>query len=244
MSQRGHSVGIDSKAGARSKPLWGMVIDLARCTQCGTCVLACRQENNVPVAGRTESAKGRAIFWMSMLELPAGRLEAIQSAAIPVPCMHCDAPPCTAVCPVGATYRNDEGIVAQIWNQCIGCRACLRACPYGRRYFNWSEPAWPDRQRLNPDVALRPAGVVEKCTFCHHRLQRARLDARVAGREQTDAELQRLPACAAACPTEAITFGDLADPHSTVSRLAASGRAARLLEHVGTQPKLYYLLPR
>jgi molybdopterin-containing oxidoreductase family iron-sulfur binding subunit len=117
------------------------------------------------------------------------------------------------------------------------------ACPYSRRSFNWAEPEWRDTevQLLNPDVATRPEGVVEKCTFCHHRVRRLREEAALAGREPLDEELQRLPACAAACPAQAITFGDLADPTSRVAELAAGPRAFKLLEHLGTDPAVVYL---
>jgi molybdopterin-containing oxidoreductase family iron-sulfur binding subunit len=147
------------------------------------------------------------------------------------------------VCPVGATYINEEGIVAQIWARCIGCRYCTTACPYGRRYFNWGEPSWPEeaKSQLNPDVALRPKGVVEKCTFCHHRIRAARERVRAEGRGLTDEDVRKLPACAQSCPADAIVFGDLNDPGSEVSTLAKSPRAFRLLEELGTHPKVFYL---
>ena len=150
------------------------------------------------------------------------------------------------VCPVGATYLADDGVVVQVWARCIGCRSCMIACPYSRRYYNWAPPSWPgnDPSSANPDVAVRPAGVVEKCTLCQHRIraryERARLDEEAVA----DAELQRLPACAAACPTSAITFGDLGDPKSALAGLASSPRALRLLEHLGTGPKVFYLRGR
>jgi molybdopterin-containing oxidoreductase family iron-sulfur binding subunit len=155
--------------------------------------------------------------------------------------MHCDHPPCTKVCPVGATTIGEDGIVAQIYARCIGCRYCTTACPYTLRYFNWDPPSWPEGlgEALNPDVSLRPKGVVEKCTFCHHRLQKARDRARAEDRDLAPGEY--VPACAEACPTQAIAFGDLNDPHSEVARLARSPRSFRLLEDLGTEPKVYYL---
>ena len=162
---------------------------------------------------------------------------------LPTPCLHCENPPCVKVCPVNATYQNDEGLVATIYDRCIGCRYCEMACPYSRRYFNWSEPEWPEsfKSFLNPDVATRPEGVIEKCTMCSHRIRDVKETARLEERELVDAELQKLPACAQSCPADAITFGDLADSTSLVSRLARNPRVFRLLEHLGTRPKVFYL---
>ncbi len=219
---------------------WGMAIDLDQCTSCGSCAVACRAENNVPVAPLGAPA-GTRISWMDLLarETPGGGPMEI----LPNPCMHCEDPPCVKVCPTGATYANEDGIVGQVYDRCIGCRYCEVACPYSRRYFNWQAPEWPESYRsyLNPDVSTRPVGVVEKCTFCHHRIRRVEERARVDGRELADAEVQSLPACAEACPARAIVFGDLKDEESLVSRLSRSPRAFRLLEHLGTKPKVTYL---
>jgi molybdopterin-containing oxidoreductase family iron-sulfur binding subunit len=162
---------------------------------------------------------------------------------LPFPCQHCDDAPCTKACPVGATYQDSDGIIAQIYDRCIGCRYCMVACPYARRSFNWEEPRWAGTmvQLLNPDVATRPKGVVEKCTFCHHRIQRVKEQSALEDRAPRDDELRRLPACAAACPAQAITFGDVADPNSEVSRQVENPRAFRLLEHLGTKPSVVYL---
>ncbi|MBI2191666.1 MAG: 4Fe-4S dicluster domain-containing protein [Planctomycetes bacterium] len=220
-----------------------MVIDLDKCTGCQACVVACRAENNVPVAGPAQTQNDRGIFWMDMLEVSEGSYPDLQRQLTPIPCNHCENAPCVKVCPVGATFINEEGIVAQVWARCIGCRYCTTACPYSRRYFNWQAPSWPEtmKNQLNPDVATRPKGVVEKCTFCHHRIRRAREKARAEGRELADADVRTLPACAQACPAEAILFGDLGSPESEVSRLARSPRAMRLLEDLGTHPKVVYL---
>lgn len=238
----------DSDDGPRYPPLpqfkWGMAIDLDLCTACGACAVACRTENNVPCAGPSEEAEGTGIYWMDIL--PSGNdLDpgAHANETLPLPCMHCEEPPCTKVCPVGATYRTDEGITAQIWDRCIGCRYCMVACPYSRRYFNWTKPDWPEEYRnfLNPDVATRPEGVVEKCVFCHHRIRNLKETSRLAGEQVTDEKLQRLTACAEACPASAITFGNLNDDESKVSRLHRNPRALRLLEHAGTKPNVVYL---
>ena len=221
---------------------WGMVIDLDRCTACGACQIACREENNIAPTGPDAAHAGRQIEWMSIRwqepEQPGG-----QPTAMPFPCQHCAEAPCVKACPVGATYKSPNGITMQIWERCIGCRYCMVACPYGRRSFNWDEPHWDGTlvQLLNPDVATRPKGVVEKCTFCHHRIRRAEEEASIAGRAVTDQDVRRLPACAAACPASAITFGDLDDPGSEVSELSRSPRAFRLLEHLGTDPSVVYL---
>lgn len=226
----------------RRKHQWGMVIDLDRCSGCGACTVACRQENNVPTLGPEPENAGARVEWMSLLwrepEDEGGLPE-----LLPFPCQHCENAPCTKVCPVGATYVDPEGMTAQIWDRCIGCRYCMAACPYARRSFNWTAPEWPGEsiQLLNPDVATRPRGVVEKCTFCVHRIQRVREEVALEGREMEDGDLKRLTACAAACPAGAIVFGDHLDHGSTMSRLAKSPRAFRLLDHLGTKPRVIYL---
>jgi len=221
---------------------WGMVIDLQRCTGCGECVVACKLENNVAIVGPSESALGRTMLWMDIVTLYEGEYPRVRVRQIPRPCMHCDNPPCTKVCPVRATYKNEEGLVTQIFPQCIGCRYCMAACPYTVKSFNWRRPEWPPgiRQTCNPDVSVRPAGVVEKCTFCVHRLQKAREQAKYEGRELREDDYQ--PACVESCPAGAIVFGDLENPDHRVSQLAHSPRAMRLLEDLGTEPKVIYLM--
>ncbi len=214
--------------------LWGMVIDLDRCTGCQACVMACKAENNVPAVGAKEAARGRTISWMQVLTEESEE----RTRFLPRPCLQCDDPPCIKVCPVYATYRNPEGIVAQIYARCIGCRFCMAACPYNAKYFNWLSYQ-REGPGQNPDVSLRPKGVVEKCTFCHHRLQKARERALAEGRDVTPGEY--VTACAETCPTRAIAFGDLSDPASEVARLARSPRAFRLGEELGTKPKVIYL---
>jgi len=221
---------------------WGMIIDLDRCTACQACVVACQVENNIPPTGAEAAEQGRAIAWMRLTpfeEEDHGTRPELR--LVPVPCMHCDNPPCTKVCPVQATQVDDDGLVAQVFPRCIGCRYCTTACPYTVRRFNWVEPQWPEPMDrcLSPDVSVRPKGVVEKCTFCHHRLQRIQDRARFEGRPIADGEY--VPACVESCPAGAMVFGDLDDPLSEVARLAESPRAFRLLEDLGAEPKVIYL---
>ena len=222
-------------------PRWGMVIDLAKCTACQACTVACQTENNVPCVPPREAARGRIISWMSVLPQLEGEYPRLSMRPTPLPCVHCDNPPCIRVCPVQATAINPEGVVRQIYARCIGCRYCTNACPYTRRMFNWYKPEFPGEftEALNPDVSVRPKGVVEKCTLCHHRLQKARDEARAAKRELAEGDY--VPACVEICPAGAMYFGDLEDHNSTVATLARSRRAFKPLEELGTHPKVIYL---
>lgn len=220
---------------------WGMVIDLDKCVGCGTCMAACRKENNVPVTNKKLASQGRTIFWMDMITITEGEFPNVKKRILPRPCFHCENPPCTKVCPVRATYLNEEGLVGQIYTRCIGCRYCVNGCPYNAKYFNWFPPNFTeqDKKYLNPDVSLRTKGVVEKCSFCAHRLIRAREMAAAENRELKDADFTT--ACQDNCPSRAISFGDLDNPYSEVSQLSHSVRAFTLLEDLGTKPKVYYL---
>jgi len=222
-------------------PRWGMVIDLDRCNGCQACEVACRSENNIAVGGSQAAKDNRTISWMRVVAEEEGEWPNVRTRFVPHPCMNCERPPCTLVCPVGATAIDDEGIVSQIYARCIGCRYCANACPYTVKYFNWFAPDYPESTKpgLNPDVSTRPVGVVEKCTFCHHRLMRARDQAAVERRPLREEDY--VPACGESCPTGAITFGDLDNPRHKVAQLAASPRASRRLEDLGTHPKVYYL---
>jgi molybdopterin-containing oxidoreductase family iron-sulfur binding subunit len=221
---------------------WGMVIDLDRCTACQACSTACKAENNLPPTSSEDARLGRSFAWMAMIPFTGEREHPeVIERLLPRPCLHCDNPPCVKVCPVGATFKNEEGIVGQIFSRCIGCRYCTTACPYTARYFNWREPEWPEplKKHTNPDVSIRPKGVVEKCTFCHHRLQNARDRARAENRPLREGEY--ITACAESCPTGAMVFGDLSNPKGKVAKLAHSRRAFKLLEDLGTEPKVIYL---
>jgi menaquinone reductase, iron-sulfur cluster-binding subunit len=236
---------------------WSMVIDLDKCVACQGCSIACRFENNTPVVPPQEAAKGRSILWNDVFPNPinpteeTGEYPHVRTRYLARPCMHCENPPCVKVCPVQATYKDEEGIVRQNYDRCIGCRFCTVACPYGVRYFNWYKPEWtPELARhITPDKvvgngslegpAVRLTGIVEKCTYCIHRLQKAR--ARAVAEERDFRPDEYVPACVQTCTGKARFFGDLDDPESTVAVLAQSPRAFRLLEDVGTHPKTIYL---
>ena len=230
---------------------WGMVIDLDKCTACEACIVACRIENNVPIAGAEEVHKERAIFWNQFFSELKGSYPDLRLHMFPRPCMHCEDPPCVPVCPVEATYKDTDGRVLVRYDKCIGCRYCMVACPYGARYFNWFTPTHAEghANHLNPDSVRdaegwnvgpspRPRGVVEKCTLCVQRIERAKREGVPVGSERPGGVLS---ACAQTCPAFAISFGDLEDPGSDVHRLSKDKRAFRLLEDLGTKPQVYYL---
>ncbi len=220
---------------------WGMAIDLDRCTGCQACVAACHAENNLPVSDPESAAKGRTVHWIRVDRYYEGEFPDVRVKHVPVLCQQCDEAPCEPVCPVYATYKNEEGLNVQVYNRCVGTRYCGNNCPYSVRFFNWFDPVWPSPLDLqhNPDVSIRMGGVMEKCTFCIQRIKRSELEAEAEKRAVVDGEIQ--PACAQSCPAEAMVFGDLNDPESKVSRLAGSGRSTRLLEELGTKPKVFYL---
>ena len=220
---------------------WGMVIDLDRCTGCEACVVACHAENNISTVGEDQAARGRAKHWIRVERYWEGDFPNAKVKFRPVLCQQCDEAPCEPVCPTYATYHNDEGLNAQIYNRCIGTRYCANACPYSVRFFNFFNPVWdrPLNLQLNPDVSVREVGVMEKCTFCIQRISAAEIQAEAEKRTLKDGEFN--PACVQSCPTNAMVFGDLNDPESKVARLARSGRGTKLLEELGTLPKVTYL---
>ncbi|MGB9590980.1 MAG: 4Fe-4S dicluster domain-containing protein [Candidatus Kryptoniota bacterium] len=223
-------------------PRYGMVIDLNKCTSCQACVTACKLENNVQIVSIEDAINGRAMFWMKMLTMEyQGDYPDVKPKVLPRNCMQCDEPPCIKVCPVRATYKRDDGIVAQIYPQCIGCRYCMANCPYTVKVFNWHKTEQPQQieKSYNPDVSVRPKGVVEKCTFRVHRLQIAQEKAKAEHRKLKSEDY--VPACVEVCPVGAISFRDLDDPQSDVSRASRDYRAFELLEELGTMPKVRYL---
>lgn len=224
------------------KQKWGMVIDQDLCTGCQACVTACAMENNIPCVGEDDAGYNRAMQWIRIERFWDGTFPNISTGFQPVTCQQCGHAPCEPVCPVFASYHSEaEQINVQIYNRCIGTRYCGNNCPYEARVFNWYDYELPEplSNHLNPAVTVRRRGVMEKCTFCVQRIIRAEDAAQADGRAVADGEV--VPACAQACPADAIIFGDLSNPASRVSELARSGRGAKLLEELGTEPKVTFL---
>ncbi|MFI5096973.1 MAG: 4Fe-4S dicluster domain-containing protein [Candidatus Acidiferrales bacterium] len=222
---------------------YGMVIDLDRCTGCGACMVACAAENNVPPPSSRATPR-TGLTPMLVRKVSNGAVGAAnREVFIPVTCMHCEhETPCVSVCPQQAVAVDKAtGIVMQMPQRCLGCRYCMVACPYHARYFNWWDPAWPAgmEKSLNPGVAARMRGVVEKCNLCHARLHSAKEKAAAAGKKEMD-PADYIPACVEACPTGAIQFGNLADENDSIFFAARSPEAFRLLARLGTEPKVYY----
>lgn len=245
---------------------WGMAVDLNTCIGCGACVTACHSENNVPVVGKDEVRRNRDMHWLRIdryfssdatkennsyteMEVPSDYPEVVFQ---PVMCQHCNHAPCETVCPVAATTHSEEGLNQMAYNRCVGTRYCANNCPYKVRRFNWFNysgntdykmvnPGQDDlgRMVLNPDVVVRSRGVMEKCTFCVQRIQYGKLEAKKNSRPIDDESVQT--ACAAACPTHAITFGDHNNQNARVYKEASDKRAYHLLEEVGVQPNVWYL---
>jgi len=220
---------------------WGMVVDTDRCTGCQACVVACQAENNVPINEEIRYIERRQKEWIRVERYWEGEFPNVKARFLPVLCQHCQNAPCEPVCPVYATYHTNDGLNAQVYNRCIGTRYCANNCQWTVRFFNWWEPHWPEplTSQLNPDVTVRSKGLIEKCTFCVQRINRTRRDAQSEGRQVADGELQ--PACAQACPTDALVFGNWKDPNSRINRLARDTRNYHLLGHLGTQPNVVYL---
>jgi len=222
---------------------WGIVIDQDLCTGCQACVAACAMENNIPFVGEEDAGYGRSMHWMRIERFWEGEYPEVKMTPFqPTMCQQCGSAPCEPVCPAFATVHSTaEKLNLQVYNRCVGTRYCANNCPYQVRSFNWRDyerPAPLDNQ-LNPDVTVRRRGVMEKCTFCIQRIHRAQDQAKSEGREVVDGEFA--PACAQACPAEAITFGRLDEPESLVSQLARQGNGVRLFDDLGTQPRVTYL---
>lgn len=220
---------------------WAMVIDLNSCTGCGSCVIACQSENNIPVVGKKYILRGREMHWIRVDRYYTGSPEDPGVVHQPLTCQHCDNAPCETVCPVAATVHSDEGTNDMIYNRCVGTRYCANNCPYKVRRFNWfdyTEIQSPRHLALNPEVTVRHRGVMEKCTFCIHRIRSGKQNAKIEGRELRPNEIN--VACAQSCPTKAITFGDLNNTHSAVRAEFNKEASYSLLEELNTKPALKY----
>ncbi len=222
---------------------WQMMVDLDKCTGCGACVVACHAENNVPIQTEQETVRGRSMHWIRIERYWEGEWPDVKARYLPVMCQQCENAPCEPVCPVYATVHSErENLNLQVYNRCVGTRYCQNNDPYKVRFFNWFDPQFEGLliNQLNPDVTVRTAGVMEKCTFCVQRIRRGEEKALVEHRDLKDGEVT--PACVQACPSEALVFGDLNDPNSKISQLTQNNqRNFRLLDELGTKPQAIYL---
>jgi molybdopterin-containing oxidoreductase family iron-sulfur binding subunit len=222
---------------------WGMAVDLSLCVGCSACVIACQSENNIPVVGPERVLVRREMHWIRIDRYYEGDLKNPKVLHQPMFCQHCDNAPCEIVCPVNATVHGPDGLNEMAYNRCVGTRYCSNNCPFKVRRFNFfdytSMKKEPESLVYNPEVTVRPRGVMEKCTRCVQRIQNARQKAKLENRQIVDGEIR--PACVTACPSGALAFGDLNDAGSRVAKLAKTDRSYRLLEELGIKPSMFYL---
>jgi molybdopterin-containing oxidoreductase family iron-sulfur binding subunit len=221
---------------------WAMSIDLDVCIGCNACVIGCQAENNIATVGKDQVEIGREMHWIRVDRYFDGPDDNPDVHFQPLPCMHCEHAPCEVGCPVNAAVHTTDGLNAQVYNRCIGTRTCSSYCPYKVRRFNFYDYTSKDDEgrtpQRNPNVTVRSRGVMEKCTYCIQRISAARRDAFAAGKTLSDGDVRT--ACQAACPTEAIVFGNQNDTASAIAEAKRDPRDYVILEEVNTRPRTSY----